>query len=80
MADLGQSSHLDKELVTKIAENLKARQNKNKETFSKHKRVYNDEEDFAVNEKNRFYNKQLSKYYDKYNADVRASIERGGGL
>ncbi len=40
MADLGQSSHLDKELVTKIAENLKARQNKNKETFSKHKRVY----------------------------------------
>lgn len=41
---------------------------------------YNDEEDFAVNEKNRFYNKQLSKYYDKYNADVRASIERGGGL
>ena len=24
MADLGQSSHLDKELVTKIAENLKA--------------------------------------------------------
>ncbi|KAJ2915718.1 hypothetical protein MD484_g4684, partial [Candolleomyces efflorescens] len=45
------------------------------------KRVNEEEGDITyINEHNRVFNKKISRYYDKYTAEIRASFERGTAL
>ncbi|KAI0080401.1 SYF2-domain-containing protein [Panus rudis PR-1116 ss-1] len=51
-----------------------------KKKFSR-KRNNEDEGDITyINERNRVFNKKISRYYDKYTAEIRASFERGTAL
>ncbi|TRM66906.1 SYF2 splicing factor-domain-containing protein [Schizophyllum amplum] len=45
------------------------------------KRINEEEGDITyINEQNRVFNKKISRYYDKYTAEIRASFERGTAL
>ncbi|KAK8805653.1 hypothetical protein WA158_002309 [Blastocystis sp. Blastoise] len=78
--DYGDNSKIDPEKAEMVANYYKEKDEKSKENFSKRKTFYNEEEVNYINERNRVFNKRLSRYYDKYTADMRANIERGSAL
>ncbi|KAL7747683.1 Pre-mRNA-splicing factor SYF2 [Sorochytrium milnesiophthora] len=48
---------------------------------SSRRRAFNPEEDINyINDKNRHFNKKISRAYDKYTAEIRDSFERGTAL
>ena len=68
----------DKAAVDRLVEDLRRadeqRLKKRKERMAKN----GDEGDVTyINEKNKQFNQKLSRFYDKYTADIRDSFERG---
>ncbi|KAI0363978.1 SYF2-domain-containing protein [Pilatotrama ljubarskyi] len=67
------------EAIDKVIEKINKDVDKKKK-FSR-KRHNEDEGDVTyINERNRVFNKKISRYYDKYTAEIRASFERGTAL
>jgi hypothetical protein len=51
-----------------------------KSKFSR-RRAFNEDADVNyINERNRVFNKKLNRFYDKYTADLKNTIERGTAL
>ena len=47
---------------------------------SRRRRTDEDEDVTAISAANRAYNRKIARAYDKYSADIKASLERGTAL
>lgn len=45
--------------------------------FSRRRQFYEDETVTFINERNRVFNKKVSRYYDQYTQQIKANIEKG---
>ena len=48
--------------------------------FSRERRTNPDEDPFHINERNRVFNKKVSRSFDKYTIEIRQNLERGSAL
>jgi len=54
--------------------------NNKKKDYSR-RRAYNDEEDRTyVNDRNRFFNKKIERFFGKYTEETKQNLERGTAL
>ncbi|KAJ3332700.1 hypothetical protein HDU76_013379 [Blyttiomyces sp. JEL0837] len=67
------------ESVDKLVKEV-LKQEEMRKNFSR-RRAFNEDEDVTyINERNMRFNKKISRAYDKYTADIKASFERGTAL
>ncbi len=56
------------------------RNTQKKQEYSRRRTTISDQDVYHVNEKNRQFNQNLSKYYDKATAEIKQNLERGSAI
>jgi len=72
----GKIAPIDKEGVNEMVKELKEN-NAKKSAFSRRRAVHPDADVDYINERNRVFNKKISRSFDKYTSEIKQNLERG---
>jgi len=72
----GKIAPIDKEGINEMVKELREN-NAKKSTFSRRRAIHPDADVDYINERNRVFNKKISRSFDKYTAEIKQNLERG---